>query len=246
MRGWHGFVGAAWLAMFAELSWAQTPEPGAGQVQKMFSLGGNLAKDLDHKDGVITDPAVHAYLQHLEDRLAGAMGLKPARVRVTRSPVLYIQLLPNNVLFISGALLGRIESEAELAGLLAHELAHSRVVRSPVCVLGSQTLSWDAATRETERMATNDAIQTLRTIGYDPSALLELLSKLAYEHPVWARAIVPEDLLSLRAGLENDMPPQAGYLMNSSEFVELQARVSAALAVGVPHASNDRPNLTRR
>jgi hypothetical protein len=58
-----------------------------------------------------------------------------------------------------------------------------------------------------------DAIQTLRIAGYDPAAMLDLFSRL----------------LNLRASFGDDTPPQGGYLLDSSLFVQARSNVAAAI-----------------
>jgi hypothetical protein len=187
-----------------------------------------------------------------ETGLARAGSVRPLQVRISLGSDFYASLLPNRELYISGALLERVENEAELAGLLAHELAHESVTRfqvpvnvpasRPTCVLASRGVSvrWTEEQREAEMEATKTAINILKVVGYEPNAVLDLLSKLAYEHPAWAKAIVPDDLLNLRAVLEPDVPPEDGYLIDSSNFVRQHRKLSADLGHGAarPATSN--------
>src|ERR1051326_5872004 len=130
------------------------------------------------RDGIINDPSVVAYVQRVKNRLTGNSGGRTLEIRITRGTEMYVSLLPSDVLYISGALFERAESEAELAGLLAHELAHRP---KPPCVLASarfrSTGSEDP--RESELQATEVALKTMRLAGYDPSAVLDFFSKLA-------------------------------------------------------------------
>jgi predicted Zn-dependent protease len=231
----------AFLALLADPARSQVA-PGTSQIQKDLALGQRLAQDLERKDGRIDDPAIVGYLQRIENQIALAVGGKPLEVRVTRGTDRYAFLLPHDVLYLSGSLLERIENEAELAGLLAHQLAHARVdrtataprqgleVRLPKCVLASPfTLAWSDDMREAEQQATLAAISDLKAAGYEPSAILDLLSKLVYDHPAWAKAIPPQDLLNFRATLENETPPGIGYVIDSSEFVQQRAKLVTAL-----------------
>lgn len=237
--------GSVVIVLCAGPALAQTPEPDASiQFRKEIALGQQLAGEVERQDGSIADPAIAAYLEGIVNRLAGAAGVKPLQIRVTRGVARYAYLMPQGVLYISGALLERVESEAELAGLFAHELAHARapVAASPgsagapallwpKCVLASQVVSlkWAEDHREAERLATVTAIQTLRAAGYDPTAVLDLLSKLAYENPAWGKAIDPDDLLDLRVKLQAETTPKAGYLVDSSGFALERAKLMQAL-----------------
>jgi hypothetical protein len=59
-----------------------------------------------------------------------------------------------------------------------------------------------AQARNVERRATGAAVNCLRSAGFDPLAALDPLSKISYQHQPWSKAIVADDLLSLRAVLE--------------------------------------------
>ena len=232
------------LSLIAWCAPAQPPEADASiQYSKQIALGRELAQDLGRAGG-ITDPAIVGYLERIADRVAAAAGAAPFQIRVTRGQGRYASLLPHGVLYISGDLLARIESEAELAGLFAHVLGHGREVNPSTqssgsnpgwswgpCVLASpqDPPGMGESRREAERLATESAIHTLRGAGYDPTAVLDLLSKLAYENPAWGKAIEPDDLLDLRVKLEGDVPPRGGYLVTSSAFAAGHAMLVKAL-----------------
>jgi predicted Zn-dependent protease len=257
MRGPDALTGSIALVMiFGATAPCQVPpqDPSASQIQRQFAFGRYVAEDLERRDGKLDDVPFRAYLGRIFNRVAGAAGRKPLEIRVTRSSTEYVQLLPASALYISGGLLERLGSEAELAGLFAHELAHGSglVTRQtsgssiplviPACVLASPRGVFIGGTyRDAEIQATNSAVDNLKLAGYDPTALLDLLSKLSYEHPAWSRAIVADDLLTLRATLEAAAVPPAGYEVNSSEFIEQHARLVVALGHATKMA---RPTLS--
>ena len=72
----------------------------------------------------INDPSIAEYVQRVENRLALAAGVMPLEIRLTRNAKSNALILPNGILYISSGMLDRMASEAELAGLLAHETAH--------------------------------------------------------------------------------------------------------------------------
>ena len=198
-----------------------------------FALGspalGQSARDLERRDGRIQAPAVTEYLQRIENRLAAAAGRKPLEIRLTRSARLYAAVT-GAAQYLSAGLAKRPGNEMELAGLLAHQLAHRQGATSPPCVLSPfPAPEGTERRREEEQRASRQALTFLKAAGYDPAGLLDLFSKLAYEHPAWAQAIVVEDLLSLRSAIEIEEPPPAGYRVNTSEFVEQRDNLLAIL-----------------
>ncbi|HEY1218741.1 MAG: M48 family metalloprotease [Bryobacteraceae bacterium] len=242
MRSRHVSIGcAAFLTVLAQVAGCQAPSSAAPtQAAKEWEPGPRTAQELEQRDGKIDNPIVIRYLQRLENRIASATGAPPAEIRLTRSPDLYVSLPDTRVLYISAGLLQRIESEAELAGLLAHELAHAQAATAEGqgtgilregCVLQSKLApAGNQNAREREMQATTAATGYLKAAGYDPAGVLDLFSKLAYEHPDWAKAIVPEDLLALRAKTEAEAMPPGGYRIGSSDFEQAHAILVTVLS----------------
>jgi hypothetical protein len=237
--------------------YAQTP----AQIQKELALGDALARDFERLNERINDPAISEYLQRIGNRLALAGGVKPLEIRTVRNSKPIAAAFPNGVLFIGSGFLEELKSEAELAGLIGHQVAHLPwqpittgqlpgtipLFLSP-CVLSSPAnllwpRGWTDQAREREQQATAKAVNTLKAAGYDPEAVLTLFSKLSYEHPAWAKAIVSDDLLDLRATLEDDIPPANGYLVDGSQFLEMQARLASI--VGPEAKKMTAPSLTK-
>ncbi len=172
------------------------------------------------------------YVQRVEDRVATAAGVTPSEIRITRGAKWYGFRLPGEVLYISEGLLGRVSSEAELVGLLAHELGHGSeksVAPFQQCVLAVGYLPVQRNPRESERLATQRALGFMKASHYDPAAMLDVFSKISYENQRWSKAIVAEDLLKLRVVLEAEPEPSGGYAADSSEFVKFHVQVAGLL-----------------
>lgn len=182
---------------------AQPPaDSSTSQIRKDFVMGHTAAVSLEQNDGQFDDAPYVEYLQSVMKRIADAAGQKAFQIRITRSSEEYALLLPPGTLYLSAALLERVENEAELGGLFAHQLAHrnglgvlqisSTIPSTPVCALASRSPAVARRmSREAEIEATKTATATLKQAGYDPLEMLGLLSKLAYEHPAWSRTIAP-------------------------------------------------------
>jgi hypothetical protein len=108
---------------------------------------------------------------------------------------------------------------------LAHGDENLSVGRFQQCVLALGYLPVQRNPRESERLATQRAIGYMKASHYDPSAMLDVFSKISYEEQRWSKAIVVEDLLKLRVALEAEPEPAGGYLAHSSDFAKFHAEV---------------------
>lgn len=226
------------LGAFNGLCQQTRPVEDGTQAHKEWELAARN-RDLEKRDGGIDDAAVLKYGQQLADRVSGAASVPTLRVRVTRGAGEYASVSAQGVLYLSAGLFSMTEDEAELTGIIAHELAHLSLARQPgpswdaACILDPFHRSdWADDWRERENQATKLAVSYLKAAGFDPTSLLSLLSKLAYGHPVWARAIRAEDLLDLRSILEDQPIPPQGYRLDSSDFAAIHATIAKAV-VGV-------------
>jgi predicted Zn-dependent protease len=215
----------------SQISSANSP---TSQASKTWELGRGVGdkldpfvRDVEHKHRLAD--YLGDYLQRLEDRVATRAGVKPEEIRVTEGSEWYAFLLPQGVLYISVGLLERVSSESELAGLLAHELAHENPKltggRFQQCALAAGYLPVQRSPRESERLATQRAIGYMKASGYDPSAMLDLFSQVSYEYQKWSKAIASEDLLRLRVALEAEAEPVDGYVIDDSEFAKFRANL---------------------
>ena len=126
------------LLVLALLAGACQTNPLTGENEVNFysarqeqSLGYDLAPQIeDEIGGVYEDPALQDYVNGLTRRIAGEAPVQEGGVRfryrgrVLNSPVVNAFSLPGGPVYITRGLLVRLRSEAELAGVLGHEVAH--------------------------------------------------------------------------------------------------------------------------
>ncbi|HEX6829517.1 MAG TPA: M48 family metalloprotease [Burkholderiales bacterium] len=80
--------------------------------------------DLMRRSGyVLRDDAFGAYMQAIADRLYPDLA-GTVRLRLVKSPFLNAFALPNGSVYVNQGLAARFENEAQLATVLAHEIAH--------------------------------------------------------------------------------------------------------------------------
>jgi len=93
-------------------------------LDKEKVLGKQLALEVERSSHVIRDPDVNAYLGALAEKLAKHSDARmPIKVGVLNSALVDAMTLPGGVLYIESALILQAESEAELAGVIAHSIA---------------------------------------------------------------------------------------------------------------------------
>ncbi len=136
MRKAH-FAPAALLAGLAVLGplsapgVAQTtrqPQPGFNlfSVQQDVELGRQSAIEAERQLRLLNDPATNTYLTRMITRLAAqAPGAKyPYRIKAVNAAEINAFAFPGGPMYVNRGLIQSARSEAELAGVLAHEMAH--------------------------------------------------------------------------------------------------------------------------
>ncbi|MEL4897934.1 M48 family metallopeptidase [Crocosphaera sp. Alani8] len=120
-----GGVGAALMGnVFAPLSTIQTSYL---LLQGESAIGENYAEGFKNRLTLIEDPEVTEYIEEIGQKLAKVAGRDEFEYEfyVVMDENLNAFALPGGKIFINAGAIAKTSSEAEIAGLLAHELAHS-------------------------------------------------------------------------------------------------------------------------
>ena len=161
---------------------------------------GMVAAELDIYD----DRDLRRYVQGVADRLARRSQLaNPPRMLVGARDGTYATL--GDLIVIGRPQIQQLDSEAELAGIIAHEMAHIEGRHAYVALMGEKTdATWSSSRRDAESVADERAVALLENAGYAPiamgRALRSVLSKDREddEHPAVASRIA--DVERLAAG----------------------------------------------
>lgn len=152
------------------------------------------------------DPEIESYLEGLSEailppRFAGETSFK---FRIIKNPYMNAFAFPNGVVYIHSGMLARMENEAQLAVVLAHEMAHvarkhsmrAHARRQNEEIAGSWGVAGslgpsgpgnfdidasDGFTREFEYEADKTAFEWVLRAGYDPHEALCMLERLKAE-----------------------------------------------------------------
>jgi predicted Zn-dependent protease len=145
-------------------------------------------------------PRTSAYLEYVAREVARGIDNAPlnARVFLFRERRLRSLALPSGVVLLSEGVLDALEDEAELAFVLAHDLAHAATsdTARPLVGLGLRALAegsgdgssaWVRATLDLIRLGHGDgrehdadarAVRAMASCGYDPSSAMRYLRRV--------------------------------------------------------------------
>lgn len=230
-----------WNVALATLVWVPG---GFGQasVEKEAALGKHLADEVEARSRIVKDPAVAKYIERLAENLAGQSGMQfRATVKVIEGEEPSASSLPGGYFFVSSGLILRTGNEAELAGILAHEIAHvaarhgvrraapgssPEAAAVPLVLLGGEggictrlareavvPIAFQSMAQRFEEEADLLGVEYLDKAGYDPHGLTDGFQRL--QAPASGRA----------AEVLGEKP---AYIVTTSEFNEVKKRLREA------------------
>jgi beta-barrel assembly-enhancing protease len=94
-------------------------------IEKEIALGKQLAQEVERQAKIINDPVVAEYVNRLGQNLARNSDAKvPFTIKVIDSNQVNAFALPGGFMFVNSGLILKASNEAELAGVMAHEIGH--------------------------------------------------------------------------------------------------------------------------
>jgi len=92
-------------------------------VEKELALGRQLAADVERQTTIVHDPVIEAYVNRIGAKLARDSDARMAvTIRVIESRDVNAFALPGGFIFVNTGLILQADSEAELAGVIAHSV----------------------------------------------------------------------------------------------------------------------------
>jgi len=176
-------------------------------LEKEIALGKALAQDIERHAKIVDDPIVSEYVNRVGQNLVRNSDARvPFTIKLIDSPEINAFALPGGFFFVNSGLLLRAETESELAGVMAHEIAHvaarhgtrqatrGQVINFasiPLLFLGGWTgygirqaagfaipMGFLKFSRSMEAEADFLGLQYLYASGYDPTAFIDFFEKL--------------------------------------------------------------------
>ena len=94
-------------------------------LEKEIGLGKQLAQEVERQAKIIDDPVIAEYVNRVGQNLVRNSDAKvPFTIKVLDSEEVNAFALPGGFFFVNSGLMLKAETEAELAGVMAHEIAH--------------------------------------------------------------------------------------------------------------------------
>lgn len=138
-RGMRALTGAVFIAVLLTACPAgaapEAPRPAANdaaseeakQVAEEVRMGRRIAADLEREYKLVNDPAALARLARIGGDLTAVCGGPRYRYifKILATNDINAVSLPGGFIYVTKGLLGFVRSDDELAGVLAHEIAHS-------------------------------------------------------------------------------------------------------------------------
>jgi predicted Zn-dependent protease len=93
--------------------------------EKEIAIGKQYSEQIDKSAKLITDPVVNEYVNRVAQNIARNSDLTiPLTVKVIDAPGINAFALPGGYLYVNSGLLQTADEESQLAGVMAHEIAH--------------------------------------------------------------------------------------------------------------------------
>jgi predicted Zn-dependent protease len=94
-------------------------------VEKEIALGKQLAQEVERQAKIINDPVIAEYVNRLGQNLVRNSDAKvPFTIKVIDTEEVNAFALPGGFFFVNSGLILKADTEAELAGVMAHEIGH--------------------------------------------------------------------------------------------------------------------------
>jgi predicted Zn-dependent protease len=176
-------------------------------VEKEIALGKQMAQEVERQARIIEDPVVAEFVNRIGQNLIRNSDAKvPFTIKLLDSEDVNAFALPGGFFFVNSGLILKADSESELAGVMAHEIAHvtarhgtKQATRAEIINLASIPLifvgGWTGyAIRQgielaiplgflqfaqaAEREADYLGLQYLYKTGYDPISFLDFFERV--------------------------------------------------------------------
>jgi len=234
-------------------------------IEGQVASGRQYAQQIESQIKLINDPVITEYINRVGQNLVRNSDAQvPFTIKVIDSDVVNAMALPGGFFYVNSGLILAADEEAEMAGVMAHEIAHVaachygremtranllQLASLPAIFMGGALgygiyqglglaipLTFLHFSRGFEAEADYLGIEYMYRAGYDPSAFVSFFEKIqAMEKKkpgTLSKAFDTHPQTPDRIGKSQDeirkiLPTKAQYIVTTSEFDEVKARLAA-------------------
>src|SRR5437764_5199788 len=176
-------------------------------LEKEIGLGKQLAQEVERQAKIIDDPVIAEYVNRVGQNLVRNSDAKvPFTIKVLDSEEVNAFALPGGFFFVNSGLILKADNEAELAGVMSHEIAHvaarhgtrqatrgeiANLASIPLIFMGGWTgygirqaasvlvpVGFLKFSRGFESEADMLGLEYMYKTGYDPTAFVDFFEKI--------------------------------------------------------------------
>jgi predicted Zn-dependent protease len=176
-------------------------------LDKEIALGKQIAQEVERQAKVVDDPIIAEYVNRIGQNLVRNSDAKvPFTIKVLDSEEVNAFALPGGFFFVNTGLILKAETEAELAGVMGHEIAHvaarhgtrqatrgdiAQIATIPLIFMGGWAgyairqgaslaipMGFLTFSRQFEKEADYLGLQYMYKAGYDPTAFVDFFEKI--------------------------------------------------------------------
>lgn len=175
-------------------------------IEKEIALGKQMAQEVERQARIVDDPVIAEYVNRIGQNLVRNSDAKvPFTIKVVDDETINAFALPGGFFFVNTGILLNADNEAEMAGVMAHEIAHvaarhgtrqatrGEIAQStlPLIFLGGWTpyliyqgaslaipMGFLSFSRAFESEADMLGLQYMYKAGYDPTCFVDFFEKV--------------------------------------------------------------------
>jgi predicted Zn-dependent protease len=234
-------------------------------LEKEIRMGKEYAMQVEQSVRLVQDPVVNEYVNRIGQNLVRNSDAKvPFTIKVIDSDEINAFALPGGFFYVNSGLVLAADNESELAGVMAHEIAHvaarhatRQMTRAqlvnfasiPLIFVGggigyaissaaglALPLTFLSFSRGFEAEADYLGLEYMYKTGYDPESFISFFEKVQAKEKKkpgsLAKAFAthpqtPERIAKSQEEINHILPPRAEYVVDTSEFQHVKARLAA-------------------
>lgn len=253
-------------------------------LESDIKIGKAYSQQVEATAKLIQDPVVNEYVNRIGQNLVRNSNAQvPFTIKVIDSDEINAFALPGGFFYVNSGLILAADEESELAGVMAHEIAHvaerhatrqqtrlnwANIATIPLIFIGGGVgyaarsaaqiglpLTFMNFSRSFESQADFCGLQYAYRSGYDPESAVEFFEKIEAQDKKKPGTIskafathpqTPDRIQKIQHEIATVLPPRSEYLVTTSEFDDVKARLAA---IENRHkfddSTKDKPTLRR-